>query len=148
KVQALLERLKAGASFADLAADYSEDPESSQRGGGLGFVPVSRLRQAPPALRDAVINKPAGLGSVGRPDGAHTIRAGRGHESAGQRDLSTPQVREQITQTLRTRKENLLRAAYLASLRNDAQVTNYLASRLVASNGKLPNLPLSAPGSK
>jgi peptidyl-prolyl cis-trans isomerase SurA len=148
KVQGLLERLKAGASFAELAADYSEDPESSQRGGDLGFVPVSRLRQAPPALRDAVINKPAGSVSVVSLNGAHTIVLVVAHESAGQRDLSNPEVREQITQTLRTRKEQLLRAAYLASLRNDAQVTNYLASRLVASNGKLPNLPLAAPGAK
>ena len=148
KVQALLERLKAGASFAELAADYSEDPESSQRGGDLGFVPVSRLKQAPPALRDAVINKPAGSVTVVSQNGAHTIVLVVAHESAGQRDLSNPEVREQITQTLRNRKEQLLRAAYLASLRNDAQVTNYLASRLVASNGKLPNLPLTAPGAK
>jgi parvulin-like peptidyl-prolyl isomerase len=149
KAQGLLERLKAGASFAELAADYSEDAESSQRGGDLGFVPVSRLKQAPPALRDAVINKPAGSVSVVSLNGAHTIVAVIAHESAGQRDLSNPEVREQITQTLRTRREQLLRAAYLASLRNDAQITNYLASRVVASNGKLPNLPLAtAPGSK
>jgi parvulin-like peptidyl-prolyl isomerase len=148
KVQGLLERLKNGASFAELAADYSEDPESSQRGGDLGFVPVSRLKQAPQALRDAVINKPAGSVTVVSQNGAHTIVLVIAHESAGQRDLSSPEVREQITQTLRTRKEQLLRAAYLASLRNDAQVTNYLASRLVASNGRLPNLPLSAPGAK
>jgi hypothetical protein len=81
-------------------------------------------------------------------NGAHSIVLVVAHESAGQRDLSSPEVREQITQTLRTRREQLLRAAYLASLRNDAQVTNYLASRLVASNGKLPNLPLAAPGTK
>jgi len=148
KVQALLERLKSGASFAELAADYSEDPESSPRGGDLGFVSVSRLRQAPPALRDAVINKPAGSVSVVSLNGVHTIVLVVAHESAGQRDLSTPEVKEQITQGLRNRKEQLLRAAYLASLRNDAQVTNYLASRLVESKGKLPNLPLSAPGAK
>jgi peptidyl-prolyl cis-trans isomerase SurA len=149
KVQALLERLKSGASFAELAADYSEDPESSPRGGDLGFVPVSRLRQAPPALRDAVINKPAGSVSVVSLNGVHTIVLVVAHESAGQRDLSTPEVKDQITQGLRGRKEQLLRAAYLASLRNDAQVTNYLASRLVESKGKLPSLPLATgPGAK
>ena len=149
KVQALLERLKSGASFAELAADYSEDPESSPRGGDLGFVPVSRLRQAPPPLRDAVINKPAGSVSVVSLNGAHTIVLVVAHESAGQRDLSTPEVKDQITQGLRGRKEQLMRAAYLAALRNDAQVNNVLASRLVASNGKLPNLPFTtAPGAK
>ena len=57
KVQMLLERLKGGASFQDLATGYSEDPESAPRGGDLGLVPVSKLKQAPQALRDAVMNK-------------------------------------------------------------------------------------------
>ena len=48
KVQMLMERLKAGASFRDLASSYSEDPQSAQRGGDLGLVPISRLNQAPP----------------------------------------------------------------------------------------------------
>src|SRR6185295_4631416 len=55
KVQALMERLKGGASFGELAADYSEDPESSGRGGDLGLVGVSRLMQAPAPLREAVM---------------------------------------------------------------------------------------------
>src|SRR5262249_15400859 len=60
KVQMLTERLKAGVSFGELAMSYSEDPQSAPRGGDLGLVPVSRLKQAPSALRDAVINKPPG----------------------------------------------------------------------------------------
>ena len=144
KTQALLERLKAGAPFAEVAADYSEDPESSQRGGDLGFVPVSRLGQAPPALREAVINRAPGAVNVVTLGGAHTIVLVIAHEQAGQRDLSTPQVKEGITQTLRNRKEQLLRTAYLSAIRNDAQVANYLARRLVESNGKLPSMPLAS----
>jgi peptidyl-prolyl cis-trans isomerase SurA len=148
KTQGLMERLKAGASFAELAADYSEDPESSARGGDLGLVPMSRLSQAPPALRDAVINKAPGAVTVVSAGGAYTIVLVIAHEPAGQRDLSVPQVREQITQTLRSRKEQLLRAAYLTAIRNDAQVTNYLARRLVEANGKLPSALLAGPGTK
>lgn len=147
KVQALMERLKAGAPFGELAADFSEDPESSGRGGDLGLVPVSRLRQAPPALRDAVINKAPGSVTVVSQNGAHTIVMVVAHEQAGQRDPSMPEVRERITQLLRGRREQLLRNAYLLAARNDAQVTNYLARRLVESNGKPPAL-LSAPGAK
>jgi parvulin-like peptidyl-prolyl isomerase len=47
KAQMLMERLKSGASFGDLAMDYSEDAESAARGGDLGLVPMSRLKQAP-----------------------------------------------------------------------------------------------------
>ena len=62
KVKMLMERLKAGASFAELAMGYSEDPESAPRGGDLGLVPMSRLKQAPQQLRDAVLKKEPGHG--------------------------------------------------------------------------------------
>ena len=48
--------------------------------------------------------------------GAHTIVLVVAHEQAGQRDLSMPAVRETITARLRTNKEQLLRAAYLAAV--------------------------------
>ena len=60
KVQMLMERLKAGTPFGELAADFSEDPESAQRGGDLGFVPVSALQRAPPPLRDAALKSEPG----------------------------------------------------------------------------------------
>jgi parvulin-like peptidyl-prolyl isomerase len=148
KVQMLMERLKAGASFRDLAMGYSEDPESSRRGGDLGFVPVSRLRQAPPALRDAVLNKAPGSVNVASGGGAYTLVLVVAHELAGQRDLSTPGVRERITETLRARKDQLLRTAYLTAVREDADVVNYLARRLVETKGTMPSLQLAAPGGR
>ena len=83
KIQMLMERLKAGASFRDLAMGYSEDPESAPRGGDLGFVPVSRLKQAPPQLRDAVLNKAPGTVNVVSAGGAHTLVLVAGHEAGG-----------------------------------------------------------------
>jgi peptidyl-prolyl cis-trans isomerase SurA len=145
KVRMLAERLKGGASFRDLAMGYSEDPETAPRGGDLGFVPVSRLRQAPQPLRDAVLNKTPGTVNVASVGGAHTLVLVVAHEQAGQRDLSTPGVRDRITETLRGRKEQLLRAAYLGAVRNDVVVVNYLARRLVESKGQVPTAPLAAP---
>lgn len=145
KAQMLMERLKAGASFSDLAAGYSEDPESAPRGGDLGLVPVSRLRQAPPPLRDAVLGKEPGAVSLVTVGGAHTLVLVVAHEPAGQRDPSMPQVRQRITDTIRGRKEQLLRTAYLTAIRSDAVVVNYLARRLVDSQGKMPVAPLAAP---
>ena len=138
KIKMLMERLKAGTSFRDLAADYSEDPESAPRGGDLGFVPVSRLQQAPPALRNAVMKVAPGTANVVSAGGAHTIVLVVGHEQAGQRDLSTPGVTDRIKETLRGRKEQLLRAAFLTSVRSDANVVNYLARRVVENQGKVP----------
>ena len=148
KIGMLTERLKTGASFSELAMDYSEDPESAPRGGDMGFVPVSALKQAPPPLRNAVLNKTPGTVNVVSSGGAHSIVAVLAHEQAGQRDLSMPTVRENITQTLRSRREQLLRAAYLTAARTDAKVENYLARRLVETSGKVPSLLPAAPGGK
>ena len=138
KIKMLMERLKAGASFAQLAAGYSEDPESASRGGDLGLVPISRLKTAPPALQNAVLGKTPGTVNVVSAGGAHTMVLVVAHEAAGQRDLSTPGLKERITETLRGPKEQLLRTAYLTTLRSDAAVINYLARRIVESNGRPP----------
>jgi peptidyl-prolyl cis-trans isomerase SurA len=136
KVRMIMERLKSGVPFADVAMDYSEDPESAARGGDLGLVPVSALKNAPPALRDAVIGQQPGAVRVASAGGVHTIVAVVAHEMAGERNLSTPGVKDAITQTLKTRKEQLLRTAYLSAARGDADVVNYAARRVVESNGK------------
>jgi peptidyl-prolyl cis-trans isomerase SurA len=148
KARMLMERLKAGASFSDLARDYSEDPQSAPRGGDLGFVPVSKLMQAPAPLRDAVLKTSPGTVKVVSQGGAHTLVLLVAREPAGQRDLSIPAVRESITTTLRGRKEQLLRAAYLTAIQADAQVVNYLARRLVEAQGKAPSLGLASPTGK
>jgi len=137
KARMVMERLQAGARFTDVAMDYSEDPESAQRGGDLGLVPVSALQQAPEALRKAVIGQKPGTVSVATSGGIHTIVAVLAHEAAGERGLSTPGVKEGITQTLKDRKEQLLRTAYLSAARGDASVVNYAARRVVESQGKL-----------
>ena len=59
-------------------------------------------------------------------------------EAPGQRDLSDPAVQQSIRDNIRNRKEQLLRAAYLATARNNSKITNYLAQQVVESAGKLP----------
>jgi peptidyl-prolyl cis-trans isomerase SurA len=146
KVRMVMERLKAGASFSEVAADFSEDPETAPRGGDLGFVPVSALQQAPPALRDAVLKGTVGNARLLSGNGAHTIVLVVAKDPAGQKDLTTPGVKDSITEGLRGRREQLLRAAYLSSLRNDAVIVNVIAKRLVESQGKMPSLVPAAPG--
>ena len=138
KVAQLMERLKAGASFGDLARDFSEDPESAPRGGDLGMVPLSAVKQAAPPLRDAVLQMTPGNARVVSQGGAHSIVFLVAHEAAGQRDLSMPEVKQRITDGLKARQEQLLRTAYLAAARTDADVVNYQARRVVESKGKVP----------
>ena len=99
---------------------------------------VSRLMQAPPQLRNAVLNKTPGTVSVASADGAHTLVLVVSHEQAGQRDLSTPGVKERITEGLKARRVQLLQAAYVTAARSDAAVVNHQARRVIEAKGLVP----------
>jgi peptidyl-prolyl cis-trans isomerase SurA len=142
KVAALLERLAGGADFATLAMDYSEDPTTATTGGDLGYVPESALSQSDPALKKVVLAlKPGQTSGVIALRDSYRILRLIAREAPGQRDLADPQVQQTIRDTLRNRKEQLIRAAYLATARDEARVTNYLARQVLESAGKLPAVP-------
>ena len=144
KLQMIVDRLKSGTPFSQLAMDYSEDPQSAAQGGDLGFVPNSSLNQVPPELRDAVLRaKPGDVATVTSP-GGYIVVLVAGREDAGQRDLSSPGVKEGIANLLRERQEQLLGAAYLAAARNDVRVVNLLAKQVV--DARKASAPPTAPG--
>jgi len=148
KSRMVMDRLKAGASFADVAADFSEDPESAPRGGDLGFVPVSSLQRLPPQLRDAVLKGTPGSARLLSGGGGYTVVVVIAKDPAGQKDLNTPGVKDAISQGLRNRREQLLRAAFLGAVRNDAVVVNLIAKQLVESKGTVPNVAPAPGGTK
>jgi peptidyl-prolyl cis-trans isomerase SurA len=139
KIKMLVDRLNSGADFSQLAMDYSEDMNSATTGGDLGYVPESSLNQSDPALKKIVIGlKPGQVSSpIVLKDSIRILKLVT-REAPGLRGLSDPQVQQTIRDTLRNRKEQLLRAAYLAVARDDARVRNYLAEQVLESNGKLP----------
>jgi peptidyl-prolyl cis-trans isomerase SurA len=139
KAAMLEQRLSGGADFSETAMDYSEDPSAST-GGDLGFQPESSFDKSDPMLKKAVLGlKP---GQVTQPihtkDGGYVILTLIAKEAAGQRELADLQVQQAIRDALRTRKEQLLRSAYLVEARDEAHVTNYLAQQILESAGKLP----------
>jgi peptidyl-prolyl cis-trans isomerase SurA len=116
--------------------DYSEDPQSAEQGGDLGFVPASALSRVAPQLRDAVLKMEPGHVSTVTVGQVHTILALVSKELAGQRSLDTPTVRESIRDLLKSRQQELMRTAYIAAARADAKVTNYLAQRILSGEVK------------
>ncbi len=140
KVQMLLDRLSAGADFAQLAMDYSEDPTYATTGGDLGYVPESALNRSDPALKKAILALKPGQVSpvIATKDGYYILKL-VAREAPGQRGVNEPQVQQTARDTLRNRKEQLLRAAYLAIARDEARVTNYLAQQVIEAAGKLPD---------
>jgi peptidyl-prolyl cis-trans isomerase SurA len=139
KAAMLAQQLDKGADFTELAMDYSEDPTAST-GGDLGFQPESAFNKSDPVLKKAVLSLKAG--QVTQPirdnKGGYIIIKLIAKEAAGQRELSDVQVQQAIRDGLRTRKEQLLRSAYLIEARDEAHVTNYLARQILESSGKLP----------
>lgn len=135
KIQMILNRLDSGEDFDTLAMNYSEDPESSGNGGDLGFTPESSLKDTDPATRDAVMKLKAGqytgIITVMNPQtkqafGYRIVKL-VAKEPAGQRELSDPHVQQAIREQLRDRREQLLKAAYYETVRDQARVVNYFA---------------------
>ena len=129
KVMMIEARLKQGEDFAKLAQNFSEDPQTASNGGDMGFVPESGLTQADPETRKAVMTLLPGAVSapIASTAGNWHILKLISREPAGQRELDDPRVQQNIRETLRTRKEQLLRNAYVEACRNETQVVNYLA---------------------
>jgi peptidyl-prolyl cis-trans isomerase SurA len=137
RVRLIEKRLRSGAAFAQIAAEYSEDPATVSSGGDMGFVGAAaiasdrRLFSAISALRAGQIS-----GIIRDEKGSYHILKLLGREDAGQRPLSDPEVQKTIRDALRSEREELLKAAYLEDLHNRAKVKDELAHRIgeVAGN--------------
>ena len=148
KAKMLEDKLNSGADFAQLAMDYSEDPNTAANGGDLGYIPESSLNapQTDPVLKKLVHDlKPGQVSPPIQVQGSIRILKLVAREAAGQRGVNDPQVQQMIRDTLRNRKEQLLRNAYLASARDEAHVTNYLALQVIETAGKLPEASKPTP---
>jgi peptidyl-prolyl cis-trans isomerase SurA len=131
-------RLDSGEDFSTVAVNYSEQPETAQNGGDLGFIPESSLKGDRTAF-DAVSRLKPGQYTAVLPVGdpnTHQLYGYRivrliGKEPAGQRELKDPRVQQAIREQLRDRREQLLKAAYYDSVRDKATVRNYYAEEIM-----------------
>jgi peptidyl-prolyl cis-trans isomerase SurA len=137
KIEDILGRLKRGDDFAMLAQNYSEDANSAPNGGDMGFVRQSDLEKVNPELRRIITELPPnGLSPIiPTPEGLRILKVIT-KEPAGQRELNDPRVQQNIRDTLLNSKDQLLRAAYYETARNDAKIQNYLAKGIVDNAGK------------
>ena len=132
KIQGLMARVRQGEDFALLAQNYSEDANTAQAGGDMGFIPESSFDKANADLR-RVVNalRPGETTGILKTAEGYRILKLITREPAGQRDLGDPKVQQTIRETLINRKDQLLKAAYYEVARNEAKVDNYLATRIV-----------------
>src|SRR5271165_4363340 len=145
KIQVIENRLDSGEDFASVAMALSEQPETAQNGGDLGFVPESSLkgdRSAYEAINKLKPGQYTAVLVVADPN-SHQIFGYRvvkliARETAGQRELKDPRVQQAIREQLRDRAEQLLKAAYYEVIRDEAKVENFFAEEVLkrADSGK------------
>ena len=144
KMQMIENRLDSGEDFSSVAMNYSEQPETAQNGGDLGFVPESSLK-SDKASYDAVNKLKPGQYTavlvVADPN-SHQIFGFRvikliSKEASGQRELKDPRVQQAIREQLRDRREQLLKAAYYETIRDKSTVENYFAEDILKKAGTM-----------
>jgi peptidyl-prolyl cis-trans isomerase SurA len=144
KIQMISNRLDSGEDFATVAMNYSEQPETSQNGGDLGFVPESSLK-SDKAAYDAIGKLKPGQYTAILPvadPNSHQVFGFRivklmSRVTAGQRELKDPRVQQAIREQLRDRREQLLKAAYYESIRDKASVENFFADDILKQAGTM-----------
>jgi peptidyl-prolyl cis-trans isomerase SurA len=137
KIQMLHNRLESGEDFANVAMNFSENPNDASNGGDMGFIPESTLRSDPVVFAAISGLKPGQITDY-IPLIAPGSKSPMGYaiyrliekEPAGQRELNDPRVQQDIRQQLRDGRAQLLRAAYYEVLRDQAHVDNYLANQI------------------
>lgn len=142
KIQMIENRLDSGEDFASVAMNLSEQPETAQNGGDLGFIPESSLKGDKLAY-DAINKLKPGQYTIVLPvldpsgKGVFGFRIVKllSKEAAGQRELKDPRVQQAIREQLRDRREQLLKEAYYETIRNQAKIENYFAEQILKQAG-------------
>ena len=137
KVQRLLHDIQGGQDFAVVAKNYSEDINSAPSGGDLNFQPMDAITNIDPHLAEVVKQMKPGETSpiVQSRYGFHIVKLVE-KDAGGQKELSDTRVKAQIHQLISNRKDQTLKNAFSEVARDKAQVTNYVAERILAAAGK------------
>jgi peptidyl-prolyl cis-trans isomerase SurA len=137
KAQRLLRDIQGGLDFGAVARQYSEDPTTAPTGGDLGFQSMDTLSGIGAAFANAVMSMRVGetFPQVVATDfGYHLVKL-LDQDPGGQKDLSDPQVEAQVRQMIFNQRDQVLRAAFFETIRNQADVQNFFAQRILEQAG-------------
>ncbi|MFL6281761.1 MAG: SurA N-terminal domain-containing protein [Pyrinomonadaceae bacterium] len=152
KSNRLYTRLKAGADFATVARESSEDANGLQRGGDIGFANEDDLRKNgfPPEMIARLFG-PMSVGDITEPihfpDGRWIIfkLTSRNLENKPLK-LEDPGVRDQIKNALISQRQQILQEALIRNAMSEATVVNKLAESMLKDPNMLGGLQQASPG--
>jgi len=140
KIDNIYQQLQGKADFATVARAKSEDVQTVQRGGDVGFFTEEELKsnEFPPELISSF------LGSMQVGDYTQPVRF-RGkwcifklaEKRLENENLTLENVRGQITQGLTNQRKQILNAALLETALNEAKVVNNLATQMLNNPSNL-----------
>ncbi|HEU4432878.1 MAG TPA: peptidylprolyl isomerase, partial [Pyrinomonadaceae bacterium] len=151
KIDNIYQQLQGKADFATVARAKSEDVQSVQRGGDVGFFTEEELKsnEFPPELISSF------LGSMQVGDYTQPVRF-RGkwcifklaEKRLENENLTLDNVRGQITQGLTNQRKQILNAALLETALNEAKVVNNLAIQMLNNPSNLGLRPAGTTSSQ
>src|SRR2546421_8398647 len=154
KIDNINQQLKSGADFATVARARSEDPESVQRGGDIGFASEEDLKNN--GFPSDLVGRFMGSMQVG--DRTDPVRFPSGkwyifklQEKRLQTEnltLESQGVRQQITVALTNQRKEILNSALLEVSQSEAKIVNSFAANILSNPGNLGLRPASSEAAK
>src|SRR6185369_13311056 len=140
KIDNIYAQLQGKADFATVARAKSEDAQSVQRGGDVGFFSEEELKsnEFPPELISSFLG-PMQVGDYTQPvrfRGKWCIFK-LAEKRLANENLTLDNVRAQITQGLTNQRKQILNAALLETALNEAKIVNNLASQMLTNPSNL-----------
>ena len=148
----IIKKLQAGADFAQLARENSEDQTRFQSG-DLGYISEEQMKQTYPAQVAATLMSPErqiwSLLTVPMMGKFYILKLQDRSDKDEAVTLESPGVRQQVTDSLVNSRKQLLAASYQTIAMNEAKIENFLAKNVVEHPNELSGArPAPPPGSE
>ena len=117
----VLEKLKKGEDFAELAKEYSEEPRSAKKGGDLGYRQKDKMYK--PFAEAAFSLKPVGLSGIVETDAGYHIIKVEDYKEAGTKPFE--EVKDSIRQQLQNEFAQAKAKEFLEKTLKDAGLEVY-----------------------
>ncbi len=136
----IIGQLRQGGDFAAIAREKSED-QSKIRGGDLGYVSEEQLKQTfSPQVAAALMDPKFAIGQILPAPSQGKFFILKLQERSDKDEnltLETPDVRQNVTNTLIDARKQLLAASYQTMAMNEAKIENFLAKKVVENPNDL-----------